>query len=124
MIKEKIVFYAIMHKTPTTLSHKQKTPIYFIWANPQCQGNKWVELKMWCNICLLVRKIWKPGAGIIVLVWPGIDNGFPSNNGTSTDSTSSGAESISSSINQLPFLTALVNVPACHLNSPGVSVQM
>lgn len=76
------------------------------------------------NTNLLVRKIWKPGAGITGLVCPGIERGFPSNNGINTDITSRGAESISSNINQLPFLTAFVSVPACHLNSPGVSVQM
>lgn len=46
-----------------------------------------------------------------------------SNKGIRTDTTSIGAQSISSNSNQRPSFTARVNIPGLQTNSPGISEQ-
>ena len=43
---------------------------------------------------------------------------------TNQSPTSGGARSISSNTTSFPVITATARAPGCHLNSPGVSVQL
>ena len=70
-----------------------------------------------------VAMIWKLFEAMMVSPRPGMNSFLVSSNGSITDITSTDAKSISSINIHFPSCTAFVKAPACHLNSPGVSVH-